>query len=154
MDRSIYLSLLAIAISSLSLWVSWRTYRRDRPDLRPKLNYFPRHGGQSAFNIRVVNYGRRTARVEQYSIQFKGEEPLYDSVAGGSPVTADFWIPTYDHRGMPARDPTRVSSLVVIDTLGKKYTYPGRSLSEWLEFRRLKARIKKDWQDERGAEHP
>lgn len=154
MDISVKISLGALVISCMSLLLSWRAFRRDRSDLHPTLDYFTRTDAGTSFNVRVVNHGRRVAYVERYSIYFKSGEPLWDCVAGGKQVSegkpADFWLPIYNHQSLSLCDPRQVKFLEVFDTLGNRYKYPGLSIHNWFEFRRLKSKISQDWRTQEG----
>lgn len=144
------LSIVAIFISITSLFLSIKTFIRDNPDLRVSLLYWPQAEKEWAcFNVRVINHGRRIARVERISVYFSHAEPLLGSIAGGKPVNEvepfDYQLHIYGVDGVPHHIPTDVKFVEVYDTLGKRYRYPRTSLHDWLEFQQLKKKIREQW---------
>jgi hypothetical protein len=151
-EPSIKISILALLISLFSLYISWRAYKRDTPDLRVSLEYWSQPEQESRFNVRTINFGRRVAFVERIKINFNKSEPLQDSIAGGHAVTEaepfDFQLTIYHPNGIPHHIPIQIKSLEVYDTLGKCYKYPGFSIKNWIEFIKMKNRIRELWSKE------
>ena len=151
-DMSIVISSFALLVSGIALFISWRTYTRDRSDIRINLEYDGQSGQGTRFNLRVINRGRRIAFIELQKLNFIDADPLHDSTAGGQPVgegeVFDWWYPIFGMNG-PMRDPTQIKSVEVFDTVGNRYVYPGFSLRNILEFRKLKTRIRHHWLEER-----
>jgi len=144
------LAACALLASTISMFVSWRAYRRDRSDLRVNLDYRPETGAGTSFHVRVVNFGRRPAMVELVHVNFPSSKPLLESFAGGQEVDEgqplDVWLPIYS-RSEEADVPIKVTGADVYDTLGNKYSYPGISLRKRIEFARMKTAINKHWID-------
>ena len=149
-DKPLVVSIVSLAVASLALFISWRTYRRDRSDIRVSVEYYPESGRGTQFNVRATNHGRRVAFIEHFRVHFKGEEPIGDSVAGGVRLLEGevhgFWLPIYGPDGKPIRLPPKIKSVEVFDTLGNAYRFPGCSLSKYLRFRTLKSKIRAHWE--------
>jgi hypothetical protein len=155
MELSDLLSVFALIISLASIYIAWRAYQRDNPDLRVSLDYWPQDDEESCFNVRTINHGRRVAFVERIIVNFKNGPPLQSSIAGGRPVTEsepfDFQLYIYSLNGVPHHIPTEVKSAEVFDTLGRRYGFPALSLKDWLKFRQLQAKIRRLWRDEQTS---
>jgi len=140
---------LALLVSFISMIISYRTYRRDKSDLRVGLEYHHRGPGAS-FIVRVVNHGRRTARVEHVHVTFPTSKPLAEGFLEGEPVMEgqplDVRLTIYSRSGEPDV-PSAVTGAVVWDTLGNRYSYPGRSLRALIEFARMKKKIRRQWSE-------
>lgn len=148
LDISIAISAFALLVSGLALWISWKTYARDRSKIKIEPDYHPQTGRGTQFSLRAVNHGRRVANIELCRLNFRDQEPLGDSTAGGIQLEEgdvyDWWFPIYGPEG-PLRDPTQLQSVEVFDTVGNRYAYPGLSVKNLIIFRKLKRRIRNHW---------
>lgn len=147
---ALLVSIFALVVSIGAFILSITSYKRDNPKLRVSLDYWPQGEREMAcFNVRVINHGRRIARVERIAIYFQHGNPLRDSIAGGQPVNEsepfDYQLPIFDMDGNPTHIPSEVKFVEVFDTLHKRYKYPDLSLPQLLEFRNLKAKIREEW---------
>ena len=81
MIPSDYLSILAVAISGISLYISWRQYSRDRSHLKLGLKVQEDIRNGPTFIISVVNVGRRpTTIVRGYALVSSGKRyPVFDT---------------------------------------------------------------------------
>lgn len=137
---------LALVVAFISLYISWRAFRRDSSDLRVSLDFHLKTGQGTAFEVSVVNTGRRTTYIRKVSLYSKsGKESSYRGIT--SPIILeeaqhrDFLFPLY----LPPlktdfRSPLDVKRVEVHDTLGNKYTFPSTIRSR-LSFFRLKRQI-------------
>ena len=64
LSLSDYLSIGALIISSISLFLSWRQFSRDRGRLQLKLNFIEQPRG-GAFTLVVTNDGRRPVTISK-----------------------------------------------------------------------------------------
>jgi hypothetical protein len=81
MAVSDYLAVLALLISAISLYISWRQYSRDRSHLKLSLDIEEDVTRGPAFMIQVVNAGRRQATVVRgYARVSSGKRyPVFDT---------------------------------------------------------------------------
>lgn len=146
---AIRISAVALMVSGVSLWISWRAHKRDEPHLRLTLHYHPESGAGTEFRIRVVNHGRRVCLIERAMVVFASGERLEESFVGGKPLeesqSTDVWFPLYD-KPLRSDIPVGVVRAEVYDTLGKRHVYPRMSPKSQLEFRKLKRKIRTEWE--------
>lgn len=58
-------STVALLISSVSLFISWRNFRRDRSHLKLTLEYERQAGPEGQYQLTVTNDGRRAATLTE-----------------------------------------------------------------------------------------
>jgi hypothetical protein len=63
MDYSIVVSIFALSISAISLFISWRQYSRDNSRLKLSLEFHLKSGQGSGYTLRIVNTGRRPVTI-------------------------------------------------------------------------------------------
>jgi hypothetical protein len=148
---AIIISMLSLAVSTLSLYLSWRAFHRDRSDLRVTLKYHPKTGKGTSFRVLLVNHGRRPVHVERVLLRLEsGKELLYEltkPIVLQETQSHEFWFPLNDHRA-DIRSPSEIKRAEAYDTRGNRYTFPSFRLKSQIAFRKLKRQIAKDWTPE------
>lgn len=139
----IVISLVALAISLLSLFFSWRTYERDRNDLKVTATFHLESEQGTAFQVRLVNRGRRPINVESLLLRLKSgkallPKPVTPKISLDENETYEHWFSLTYYRD-EINSPLVIKEAEAYDTHGKKYTFP---------FSKLKKQISKEWTPE------
>jgi hypothetical protein len=142
-DVAVSISVVALAVSLLSLFVAWRAYERDRSDLKITADFHLQSGQGTAFQVHLVNRGRRPIQIENVLLRLKSGEALtlkrvVAEVVLDENETCDYWFPLFDYRG-EIDSPLDISQAEAYDTHGKRHLFP---------FSRLKKRISEEWTPE------
>ena len=143
-DVGVAIRLVALALSLLSVFVAWRAYERDRSTLKMTADFHLEYGRGSAFQVHLVNRGRRSVNIEKALLRLKSGEELMPKdrtaeVVLGENQTCDYWFPLFDYRGQ-IESPLDIRQAEAYDTNGKRYVLP---------FSRLRKRISKEWTPEK-----
>jgi len=136
MAVSDYLAGLALLISAISLFISWRQYSRDRSHLKLSLDIQDDVTKGPAFIIRVVNSGRRQTTVARgFARVSSGKRyPVFDTITVLEETdTLQFTVYLYDFfRTYSSK--YYIQAFEVEDTTGRRFI---------VRTRHLKNRIKK-----------
>jgi len=143
-DVAMVVSVVSLAVSLLLLLVALRAYKRDRSDLEITADFRLHSGRGSAFQVHLVNRGRRSVNIEKALLRLKSGEELMPKdrtaeVVLGENQTCDYWFPLFDYRGQ-IESPLDIRQAEAYDTNGKRYVLP---------FSRLRKRISKEWTPEK-----
>ncbi len=120
-NLSNYLAVLAVLLSAISLYVSYRTYRRDVSHLKVSLNYDadPLHG--DGYTVRIINDGRRPATITHVFARVKSGKryPVMDTVTRlGETEFRDLPVPM---AGFGNGHPSAIRAFEVEEATGKVY---------------------------------
>ena len=139
----IAISIVSLAISLLSLFIAWHTYERDRNDLRITAVFHLESGQGTAFQVHLVNRGRRPINIENLLLRLKSGKALLPKLVAPKIVLAenetyDYWFSlTYYQDEL--NSPLDIKWAEAYDTHGKKYSFP---------LSKLKKQISKEWTPE------
>jgi hypothetical protein len=125
MAFSDYLSIVALVLASISLYVSWRQYERDRSHLKLSLQFQVQTGQGSAYILTIVNSGRRPATIQKCFAKLK-DDPTYYPVFDKSTVLTEtqaqeISIPLYGFRESLSH-PLDIELFAVEDTTSKRWS--------------------------------
>ena len=139
----IAISVVVLAISLLSLFVAWRTYERDRNDLKVTATFHLESGKGTAFQVRLVNRGRRPINVESILLRLKSgkallPKPVTPKVALDENETYEYWFSLTYYQD-EINSPLDIKRAEAYDTHGKKYSF---------SFSKLKKQISEEWTPE------
>ncbi len=125
MGFSDYLAILAFLISTLSLYISWRQYQRDRSHLESSINLL-NHYGEMTYQVRLVNSGRRLVTIQRVYARVRSGKryPVFDTPTQlGETKTLEFNVPLMDFGETP-NDPNIIVAFEAEDTTGKNHRFP------------------------------
>jgi hypothetical protein len=135
MAFSDYISIFAITISALSLYLSWSQFSRDRSHLRLGLKIENDASKGPAFVISIVNVGRRSTTIARgYALVSSGKRfPVYDTpTVLEERKTLQFTVYFYDFfRSLSSG--YFIEAFEVEDTAGKRYAVKTRPLRKKIE---------------------
>ena len=116
-----YLSIIAVFLSAMSLYISYRNYRRDTSRLKVVLGFEVHPGRGSNYTVRITNVGRRPSSITSVYARLKNRKryPVYD----GTTLLAetqykDISVPMAGFRN---EHPLYISAFEVEDTNGNVY---------------------------------
>ncbi|MCI0556652.1 MAG: hypothetical protein L0287_37410 [Anaerolineae bacterium] len=131
---TIGLSSCALLISSISLIISWRNYRRDRSHLKLSLDFASHEKQGKRFLVVITNDGRRTATLTRVDalLWFRKHQTIFQQqtvlTEGGS---KEILIPQAMFPSISS--PLAVRAFEAVDSVGHKY----RSSTLWLYWKIL-----------------
>ena len=115
------LAILAVVLSAISLYVSYRTYRRDASHLHIRLRYDadPVHG--DGYTVRITNDGRRPAAISRvFACEKSGKRyPVMDTVT--RLAETEFHDLSVPMAGFGNGHPSVIRAFEVEDTTGRVY---------------------------------
>ncbi|MBU2611577.1 MAG: hypothetical protein KJ606_11645 [Chloroflexi bacterium] len=117
------LATLALILSTISLYVSWRQYRRDVSRLKIRLDFQVFIGKGSAYLVYITNTGRRPATVSKVYARMRGEGhyPVFDAKRLlAETETLDLSVPLAGFTSS-LRHPLDITMIEVEDSAGKVY---------------------------------
>ena len=122
------ISIVSLLISLLSLFVAWFAYRRDRSDLKISVEFHPESEHGIAFQVHLVNNGRRPINIENILLRLKSGKPLLPKPLRPKIILAEkedkeYWFPLSHYRE-DITNPLEVRQVEVYDASGKKYLFP------------------------------
>jgi hypothetical protein len=135
------LASLALIVSMVSLYVSWREYRRDTSRLKIRLDFQVYPGKGSAYVVRIINIGRRDTTISKVFACMKSGKhyPVFDTLMLLKETeTKEFTVPVAGFLKSNFH-PLHIRAFEVEDTTGKPY----RARTCWLG-----RRIRKVWKPE------
>lgn len=140
----IKISIVSLAVSIISLFISWRALARDRNDLRVTAEFLLESEQGTAFKVRLVNKGRRPINIENILLRLKSGKELIPKLDSPKVVLDEnepcvCWFPLV-HYQSEISSPLDIKQAEVYDTHGKKYTFP---------FSKLRKQITKEWTHEK-----
>src|SRR5512140_2954964 len=121
-NLSDYLSVLAVFLSALSLYVSYRTYHRDASHLKNSLSYDTDAVHGNGYRVRIINDGRRPAMISRVCarVQSGRRYPVMDTLTPLAETEfRDLQVPL---SGFGNGHPSAIRAFEVEDTAGKVYT--------------------------------
>lgn len=159
---SLLISGLAFLVSLGAFVLSLLAFRRDRSDLQVRVDYQHTGGLGSAFQLILINCGRRPVTITDAKLCFRsGRMLLYSDLSGRNinlssklPVTLQgtercvLLFPVYDDNGQ-IEAPVAFSGAEVQDTLGNRYPFPGRTIKGRIGLLKLRRRISREWETRR-----
>ena len=130
-----YLSIFAVFISSISLYISWRNFRRDRSHLKIKLDFKVHPGRGSEYLVNIVNDGGRTTTVTKVFARLKSKKryPVFDGPTPlGETQSKEISVPMAGFKSL--LHPLGIRAFEVEDSTGK--VYRTRTWKLWYHIRK------------------
>jgi hypothetical protein len=130
-----YLSILALMLSTASLYISYRNYRRDVSHLKIDLHFDVSHRRGSEYTVRVTNDGRRPASIVRMVARLKNGEqyPVFDTLT--LLTETQFKEVSVPMAGFRNEHPLYIRAFEVEDTTGK--VYKARTWRLWWQIRNV-----------------
>jgi len=130
-----YLSILAVMLSAISLYISYRNYRRDVSHLQISLRFDVSPGRGSEYIVRVTNDGRRPASIIRMSARLKNGEqyPVFDTLT--LLTETQFKEVSVPMAGFRNEHPLYIRAFEVQDSTGR--VYKARTWKLWWHVRRV-----------------
>ena len=128
MSFSDFISIFALVVSAVSLYLSWRQYRRDRSHLDALITVDNKYG-EPIYSVRVVNKGRRPATVNRIYARVRNKKryPVYDTLVSLEEMDKiDFTVPMAGFSSAHD-DPDFIVAFEVEDTSGKTFVFKTRN---------------------------
>jgi len=155
---SLVVSGLAFLVSLGAFILSLLAFKRDRSDLQVEVEYQHRTGLGSAFQVVLVNHGRRPVTVTDVRLHFRSDRTLSYSDLSGRNInlpsklpaslqgteSCDFLFPVYDDNGL-VETPVGFRHAEAQDTLGNRYLFPSRTIRAQIDLLKLRHRISREW---------
>jgi len=117
----------------------------DRRKVMINLDFFYRHWPGTSFQVELINAGPKPIYIKAIKLESRsGKEIKWSDVKRletGELLKIRFPLTDPDTRF----NPNDIKRVVVTDTLGKKYQFPGLAPTSVAIFRRLKRRIAEEW---------
>ena len=130
-----YLSILAVILSAISLYISYRNYRRDTSRLKINLSYEMDLAHGSSYTVRMINVGRRPASIIRVYARLKDGKryPVMDATTLLAETQfKDLYVPMAGFRN---EHPLYIRAFEVEDTTGK--VYKARTWKLWWHIRKI-----------------
>jgi len=127
MQISDYLSITAIIISAISLYISWREYERDRSQLKASLSIVDDNKGGETFLLKIVNSGRRPVNIRTVYARLRNRRryPVFDTLTLLEETkNLEISIPFEGFK-----NPGNVVAFEVDDTTGRRYSIKTRRVN-------------------------
>jgi len=139
----IKISIAALTVSIISLFISWRAFERDRSNLKVTAEFHLESGQGTAFKVLLVNRGRRSINIENILLRLKSGKELIPKLDNPRIVLDEnelyiCWFPIFHYKN-EISGPLDIKQVEVYDSHGKKYLFP---------FSKLRKQIYKEWTPE------
>lgn len=124
MQFSDFIAILALLISGVSLFLSWRQYQRDRSHIQANITLENKYG-ELIYDVHLVNSGHRPASIHCVYARVRNGKlyPVYDRpVQLEETKTIDFTVPMVGFSKTP-KDPDNIVAFEVEDSTGKKIVF-------------------------------
>lgn len=149
---SLLFSGLALVVSASALILSLLGFRRDRSDLRIRVEYQHESGFGTNLHIVLANHGRRPVSVDRVRLHFKSGKVLSGPAVVDPPLPATLQeadlctldLPLYDSWGKLIADPLTFSHAEARDILGKRYIFPARTIRSQIGLLKLRRQIRRE----------
>jgi len=145
-----WVGILALVISVASFYVSYRSYKRDNPDVRVELEYRPETGRGTAFLVLLRNCGRRRVEIKSLSLCLKSGKSLpYKQLPLDLEPEAsrECWFHLWDYKDDldEAVEFSQLDRVEARDIRDRRYRFPSNRCAEKRAYRQIRKQLAEHW---------
>jgi hypothetical protein len=140
MNYSDALSIVALIISGISLIISWRTFTRDRSQIKIAANLELQEFGETSIIIEIVNVGRRITILKELSIILTNKPGIYRTLENKEMKEAESYKieMTRAHLGTKIANTQEIKYIEIEETNGILHKIRGKDVVLY-DYRRNKS---------------
>ena len=147
----IIVPILTLIVLILGYILNKKVFTQDKSDLRIMLEYYPETGLGTSFLVRLYNKGRRPVTVQEVLVCFySGNQVAYSGLKRKiiqlpeklplilqETYMGEYLFPLHFMKDF-TRSPLDLKRVLVVDTIGRKYSFPNNSLLSHMKFLKLR----------------